>query len=279
MAGRPATQPGLAEATHQFPGVDRLSACRDRAWPPIIGQVVVIVVERAAGQSQRTREPVQLTEIRIADEVGEAPSVSRPDRVVDQDGHRGITRPRARAPDVRRSRHHRPARSHQPLRPPGPRSGDPAARRPRPASDLAERPSGAAGDLRAASSYSALTRPGLTFTRTAWPSTSTWCDRRARRPALEALAPHPEGAGLARSARRRSGRPARGRPARDTVCAGRPFFMTIGVTHASWAPASSSAAMVWPSTSPVASSTLASSSTTGWPSTTPPRPRRRARPG
>ena len=50
-----------------------------------------------------------------------------------------------------------------------------------------------------------------------------------------------------------------------TVYAGRPFFITIGVTHASWAPASSRAATAWASVSPVASSTLASSSTTGCP--------------
>ena len=50
--------------------------------------------------------------------------------------------------------------------------------------------------------------------------------------------------------------------------AGRPFFMTIGVIHASWAPAASSAPMVWASVSPVASSTLTSSTTTGWPPST-----------
>ena len=47
--------------------------------------------------------------------------------------------------------------------------------------------------------------------------------------------------------------------------AGRPFFITTGVTQASWAPAASRAPTVWASTSPVTSSTLVSSSTTGWP--------------
>ena len=41
-----------------------------------------------------------------------------------------------------------------------------------------------------------------------------------------------------------------------TVYAGRPFFITIGVIHASWAPASISAPIVCASVSPVASSTF-----------------------
>ena len=49
------------------------------------------------------------------------------------------------------------------------------------------------------------------------------------------------------------------------MCAGRPFFITIGVTQASCAPAAISAVMVWAITSPVASSTLVSKSCTGWP--------------
>ena len=53
--------------------------------------------------------------------------------------------------------------------------------------------------------------------------------------------------------------------ARATVCAGRPFFITIGVAQASWAPAARSAAIVWASTSPVTSSTLTSSCTAARP--------------
>ncbi len=52
---------------------------------------------------------------------------------------------------------------------------------------------------------------------------------------------------------------------RHRVGAGRPFFITMGVTQASWAPAASTEAMAWARVSPVASSTFASSSTTGWP--------------
>ena len=54
----------------------------------------------------------------------------------------------------------------------------------------------------------------------------------------------------------------------DTVWAGRPFFITIGVIQASWAPASRSALSVWASVSPVASSTFTSSTTTGCPPST-----------
>ena len=47
----------------------------------------------------------------------------------------------------------------------------------------------------------------------------------------------------------------------DTTCAGRPFFITIGVAQASNAPAPMSAPIVWAITSPETSSTLTSTCT------------------
>ena len=67
---------------------------------------------------------------------------------------------------------------------------------------------------RAASSCSTLTRPGLTFTRTGRPSTSTVVDRRGPRPALEGRAPHAERAGLGGQRGRDLARPAPGRRGR-----------------------------------------------------------------
>ena len=89
--------------------------------------------------------------------------------------------------------------------------------------------------------------------------------RPGRGPALERRAADAERSRSRRPARRRPARPSAGSASALTVWAGRPFFITMGVTQASWAPAASSAATAWARASPVASSTLASSSTTGWP--------------
>ena len=85
------------------------------------------------------------------------------------------------------------------------------------------------------------------------------------RPALHDGAAQAERPGLAHEHAPTAARRRAGSHSAWTVCAGRPFFITIGVAQASWAPAASSAAIVWAMTSPVASSTLVSSSCTGWP--------------
>ncbi len=111
-----------------------------------------------------------------------------------------------------------------------------------------------------ASSCSGLARPSATLTRISCPSSSIVVSARrcghrsivvARRPRL------PVSASM-RAARRSA---SAGSASAATVWAGRPFFITIGVAHASWAPAASSAATVWASTSPVTSSTFTSNAT------------------
>lgn len=58
--------------------------------PPGVGQVVVVAVERPGRQAQVGGEALELVEGLVADQVGEAPPVRRPDRPVDQD-HTSMT--------------------------------------------------------------------------------------------------------------------------------------------------------------------------------------------
>ena len=124
------------------------------------------------------------------------------------------------------------------------------------------------GTCRAAAAAAASSNS--TFARPARDLHPDRCARRRRRSRPCAAAghcstgvrPHAERAGLGGQHGRRRRRRA-GSTRAATVWAGRPFFITIGVTQASWAPASRRRAMVWASTSPVTSSTFASSSTTG----------------
>ena len=140
-----------------------------------------------------------------------------------------------------------------------------AATPPRPAT----RPRAAAGPVRRAHTRGVVVLD-LDAVRRDLHAHGVALDRRPRR--SRALDGQRSASGRARRAcpsraraRRRAAAASTGSASACTVCAGRPFFMTIGVTHASCAPASSSAAIVWASVSPVASSTFASSSTTGWP--------------
>ena len=59
----------------------------------VLGDVVVVQVEGAPGKPLRGRERMQLAEVRVADQVRPEPSVRRPDRVVDENGHAAILGP------------------------------------------------------------------------------------------------------------------------------------------------------------------------------------------
>ena len=133
----------------------------------------------------------------------------------------------------------------------------PARRDPQPGRGPRAAAGRARAAARAASSCSAFTRAARSLTRTGWPSTST--TDLLRGPAASARRPSPAArASRSRPRGRRHTAPASaGSHSAWTVWAGRPFFITIGVTHASLAPAAEQAATVWASTSPVTSSTLA----------------------
>ena len=125
-------------------------------------------------------------------------------------------------------------------------------------------PRGAAGrcDGRpaATSSCSALTLPAAHLDPDQLAVDPHRLDGPGRRPPL--AGGHPDARAIPSSpAARRAGLPTGpGRPARGRPIPGRPFFMITGASQASWAPASSRAPTAWASCSPVASSTLASSS-------------------
>ena len=123
------------------------------------------------------------------------------------------------------------------------------------------RPSAAAAA--AASSCSTFTRPAATLTRTTCPSTVTVRSSRACGQRCTHGAAQPERARLAHEHRGRRPRCAPGRTARARCAPGVPSSSRSALAQASCAPAASSAAMVWAITSPVASSTLVSSSCAG----------------
>ncbi len=81
-------QPRLPESSDKLPGVDGSGAGSHRARPPVVWQVVVVVVESPTRQAERAGEVVELVQVRVADQVGEASAARRPDRLVDEDGHR-----------------------------------------------------------------------------------------------------------------------------------------------------------------------------------------------
>ena len=87
--------------------------------------------------------------------------------------------------------------------------------------------------------------------------------RPLRRPALEGRPPAHRTTRWPPAGRRATDPASAGSASAETVCAGRPFFITVGVTHASCAPASSRATTASASVSPVTSSTFVSTSTTG----------------
>ena len=56
----------------------------------LIGHVVVVAVEPAAGDAVRLGERVQLVQVAVADQMRPQPAVRRPARIVDQDRHEPI---------------------------------------------------------------------------------------------------------------------------------------------------------------------------------------------
>ena len=74
-----------AQALDQLAGIDRGGTGGDRPVDPGIGDVVVVAVEGSLGKPEAGGELVELVVGRVADEVGEAPAVGRPDRLVDED--------------------------------------------------------------------------------------------------------------------------------------------------------------------------------------------------
>ena len=84
-----------------------------------------------------------------------------------------------------------------------------------------------------ASSCSTLTRPAVSFTPTAWPSISTVRVDPRLGPAIDPVARMPRLPVSASSTAATRSTDAPDRTAPTRVWAGRPFFITIGVTHAS----------------------------------------------
>ena len=80
------------EPAHQLVAAHVLSSRRDESRVGLVGHVVVVEIEAAAGDAVRRGEGVQLLEVGVADQVRPEAAMRRPARIVDQDRHVQILR-------------------------------------------------------------------------------------------------------------------------------------------------------------------------------------------
>jgi hypothetical protein len=81
-------QPGGAQASHQFAAADLGRSGGDDTSPMLLGNVVMVPLERAARNPQAGGEVVQLGERGVAHQVAPASAAPPPERFVDEHGHR-----------------------------------------------------------------------------------------------------------------------------------------------------------------------------------------------
>lgn len=79
--------PRRVQRLHEFPTAHRLRAQVDGLGAQLFGDVVVIALEAALGDTEQSSEVMELLQGRVADEVAPPPAAPGPVGVVDEQGH------------------------------------------------------------------------------------------------------------------------------------------------------------------------------------------------